>query len=352
MIYIKSRSFIVTLLSFFACAASHLLFVSCIGEDLEACGSTYNVSLDIPQLYAGEIDSLYVVFHGGEGQYLSSELVTLSNLDDSLFYCLVPVLSDSSTLVASCFTDLDYDLVDDGLDFFSSRVASVQSSDDVNRFLTSGDYRFYRHVMTAYPVSGFSDRKMTLATLNVDSNYFHKGEMKFIFTEIPAYISNVRLRFDSLGSSLDFYGEYRAEALHYKEFAHDFSSGNIVQHYFLPSVGTKVANNGQDSTSKPTPFSGTRSDTDTPSLDLFVEFFDVEGECHASFRLSTLPEDKRPLIEDADGIEISIDELFLMSREKMVFKFVGLDLAGIKVDADLGEWNDWDGVEDGGVVPM
>ena len=311
--------------------------------------SESNVRLYVPQLVSGEIQNLSFVFHGSEGEFLVRKDITsreIQQLSDNTIKMSIPVNSISgSPVVITCISDFGGDHINSGADFFSSRISSFQNSDNINCFSPTLDYRFYRYRKVVKPLGVEQNR---VDTLNVDSDHLHKGKIDLHFTSLPTQVHHARIRYYGLGSSLDFYGEYKSSPSHYKEQLLILSKESISQSisgYFMPSIGEYCASNTHhgdqlpsDSPNRLTPIS-----TDN-YMDLEIDFLGSNSELLGHYKLSEDP--NPPTISNPDNTAtLPADQIILKSQSRLRFDFDGFLL----VQFELVGWGE---IIDGETTPM
>lgn len=332
------------------------LLGSCTNENLSDCEGTHNVSLDLPQLREGEIPTLHIVFHGKDkGEYLTSQDITIADMDKTtnMFNFRVPVptvITDSSPLgigtsvIATCISEIGPNLIHYNVDFITSIINSYYIASEDSKISPTSDYRFYNHVLAeVFPVSYVG--KIAVAEFDIDDKYYHKGSVKILFSDLPKNIVRTRIHFHGLGSALDLHGDYKNKNGYYKRIEHAFSpesTRHVISAFLLPSKDQSVANLIFKNNATRGPEAIAKSDFE--SLDILVEYLDSTGNIVRSIRLSDTPSSELPAIEDGDGSAVPVDELILMSKEKLQIKFDGFKLVSIKIgisgwDPDVQEDN-------------
>ena len=319
-----------------------------------ACTKDYfvsedNVRLYVPELVRGEIENLTMVFHGSNGEFLMRKVFSSNDVQQligNVIKMSIPVNSLSgSPVVITCVSDLDSDFLSDDSDFNSSKLISSRAVEDANRFYPTLDYRFYRYRKIVKPLGVDSEK---IDTLNVDSDHYHKGRIDLNFKSISAAVHSARIRYTGVGSSLDFYGEYKSEPSHYVEQRLVFlaeSTTQSISGYFLPSVGEFCAENTHHGDQRDPVSSSTSSMSDSQEyLDLHIDFLDSTGALLGSY---TLSEDTNPpTITNPDNTAtLPADQIILKSQGKLHFEFDGFKL----VSFELVGWGE---VIDGETTPM
>lgn len=353
--FLRIRTYIVL----FACSC--LLLGSCTKDYFV---SERNVRLYIPQLADGELENLTMVFHGSNGEFLHRRTVTsgeIQSSSDKLVTIFIPVNGISgSEVIITCISDLDdannfdHDLISDGTDFFTSKISSYSKPDNPNRFYPSADYRFYRYRKIVKPLGAGAQKVDTLDVVGTD--HLHKGKIDLVFKSLPSEVKNARVRYYGLGSSLDFYGQYKGEAAHYKEVIYTLPGGSTpqtVSSTLLPSRGTHCANNicYGDMSPTPSPSSGRSLSyskakaTPDEFIDLHVEFLGSNGDVLGSYRLSE--DSQAPTITNSDNSEVlPANKTFLESQGKLKFEFEGFTLFRFELEG----WGD--DTTDSEIIPM
>lgn len=328
--------------SMFPKIITYLVIFMWICLSLGSCTYDYlvsekNVRLYVPQLVNKEIQTLAIVFHGKDGEFLLSKTISYEDIelnDGHLIRLAVPVSSfKGSDVIVTCASDLDKDVVSSGTDFGTSRITSF--SDNVNRFFPTADYRFFNHETIVYPLGVSS----SIDTLDITKDYLHKGEIELVFNSPHPEFYKVRVEFYHLGSSLYFDGEYKSQGGDYIEFESVLSGDPAtISTMLLPSIGQQV----HDSTG----IQNSGSQLDFIKFDVYFYSRDgLLGTYHLNSESDTtgMPSFTDPA--DSSKPPIPANEAILRSKGKLRFEFEGFTLFKFEV-------NDWEGITEGETTPM